>query len=149
MPSQLGSCAIVPTPSRGWLSLKPTQHLLFRQHALLRRESGRPWFNVERVCSRNASVSHIYQRDHYQCVYCRKDLRDASDLTVEHLIPKSRFLFLGIANQDANRATCCLECNRLKRDWAPALGASAWRSRMSFLAAAGDEIAYRREQQRG
>lgn len=145
--SQPALCAIPAAPSRVWLRLKQKQQkqqLLCRQHALLRSESVEPWFRVNGI-RRNAPVPRIYRRDRYQCSYCRKDLRDAPDLTIDHLIPKSSFRFPGCANQDANRVTCCLECNRLKSDWVPVLGSSAWRSRSALIEAAGREIARRRK----
>lgn len=148
MSSQLGPCATVPAPSRDWLTLKPKHQLLVSQHALLRRDSGKPWFRMQRIYRQNASIQRIHDRDQYRCVYCRKDLRDAPNPTIDHLIPQSCFQFRSVANQDTNRATCCLDCNRLKSDWTPALGAVAWRNRLSFLAAAGDEIA-RRKRLRG
>lgn len=148
MSSQPVLCGIPAGPSGGWLRLEPKRQLLFRQHALLRSESVEPWFNINRTCRRNTSVQQIYHRDRHQCVYCGKDLRDAPDLTIDHLIPQSCFRLRGIANQDANRVTCCLECNRFKSDWIPALGASAWRSRLNLIEAAGREIARRRGKRR-
>ncbi len=50
-----------------------------------------------------ASRPRIYKRDHYQCVYCGSN----KDLTLDHVIPKSR----GGGNEWTNLVTSCFKCN--------------------------------------
>lgn len=56
----------------------------------------------------------IYIRDYWCCLYCGTNLKDspASFRTIDHLIPR----ILGGSNHQANLATCCFACNRLKAD---------------------------------
>lgn len=60
----------------------------------------------------------IYMRDAFACAYCGRDLRDAppSDVTLDHLIPKSA----GGDNAHTNLVTACRSCNSSRRDraWA-------------------------------
>lgn len=55
-----------------------------------------------------------YRADGFRCVYCGKDLLADSDAllmaTVDHIVPRAA----GGGNGEANRATCCSACNRLK-----------------------------------
>lgn len=55
--------------------------------------------------------SRIYKRDNHQCVYCGSN----KELTLDHLIPKSR----GGTNEWTNLVTCCMKCNRKKADRTP------------------------------
>jgi len=55
------------------------------------------------------SRENIYIRDKYQCQYCAES-KHASDLTYDHVIPKSR----GGKTAWENIVTCCLPCNKKK-----------------------------------
>ena len=55
------------------------------------------------------SRENIYIRDKYQCQYCASSM-NASDLTYDHVIPKSR----GGKTAWENIVTCCLPCNKKK-----------------------------------
>jgi 5-methylcytosine-specific restriction endonuclease McrA len=48
----------------------------------------------------------IYKRDHYTCQYCGS----IKDLTIDHVIPKSK----GGTNKWDNLVTCCRKCNLKK-----------------------------------
>jgi 5-methylcytosine-specific restriction endonuclease McrA len=58
-----------------------------------------------------ASRPRIYKRDHYQCVYCGSN----KDLTLDHVIPKSR----GGGNEWTNLVTSCFKCNLRKGNRTP------------------------------
>lgn len=51
---------------------------------------------------------NIYRRDDHKCIYCRT----SEDLTLDHVIPKSK----GGQNSWTNLATCCGTCNVKKGD---------------------------------
>lgn len=53
--------------------------------------------------------TNIYIRDNYQCQYCTKSFH-ASELTYDHVVPKSR----GGRTTWTNIVTCCVACNRQK-----------------------------------
>lgn len=57
---------------------------------------------------------NVFVRDEYTCQYCGKKFR-ASDLTLDHVYPKSRF------GPDIweNIVACCKECNQFKADKTP------------------------------
>ncbi|MDH3555039.1 MAG: HNH endonuclease, partial [Deltaproteobacteria bacterium] len=55
------------------------------------------------------SRENIYIRDKYQCQYCAGSM-NASDLTYDHVIPKS----MGGKTAWENIVTCCLPCNKQK-----------------------------------
>jgi 5-methylcytosine-specific restriction endonuclease McrA len=55
------------------------------------------------------SRENIYIRDKYQCQYCASSM-NASDLTYDHVIPKS----MGGKTAWENIVTCCLPCNKKK-----------------------------------
>lgn len=57
---------------------------------------------------------NIFVRDNYTCQYCGKKL-PASELTLDHVYPKSRF------GPDIweNIVACCKECNQKKADRTP------------------------------
>ncbi len=57
---------------------------------------------------------NIFVRDDYTCQYCGKKF-SASDLTLDHVYPKSR---LGPDIWE-NLVTCCKECNQYKADKTP------------------------------
>ena len=58
-----------------------------------------------------ANRNRIYKRDGYECVYCGSH----RDLTLDHVIPKSR----GGANTWTNLVTSCQKCNLKKADRTP------------------------------
>lgn len=60
------------------------------------------------------SRENIFFRDEYTCQYCGKKF-PVSELTLDHVYPKSRF------GPDIweNIATCCKECNQKKADRTP------------------------------
>lgn len=58
---------------------------------------------------------NFYLRDHYCCQYCGKRFA-AKDLTLDHVIPKSR----GGPDSWENLVSCCKPCNRQKDDKSPA-----------------------------
>jgi 5-methylcytosine-specific restriction endonuclease McrA len=53
----------------------------------------------------------IYKRDGYQCVYCGSN----KDLTLDHVVPKSR----GGGNEWTNLVTSCFKCNLRKGNRTP------------------------------
>lgn len=55
--------------------------------------------------------SHIFKRDGHQCAYCK----GKNELTVDHVIPKSR----GGGYTWENLVTCCKKCNSKKDDRTP------------------------------
>jgi 5-methylcytosine-specific restriction endonuclease McrA len=59
---------------------------------------------------------NIIARDRWRCQYCGKKF-PASDLTFDHVIPKSR----GGATTWENIVSCCTTCNDKKRDRTPAV----------------------------
>lgn len=52
------------------------------------------------------SRNNIFKRDNFMCVYCGMK----KDLTIDHIIPKSR----GGENNWENLVTCCSKCNKKK-----------------------------------
>lgn len=61
-----------------------------------------------------ASRINIYLRDNYSCQYCGEQ-NDHKDLTLDHVIPKSR----GGQKGWFNLVSCCKPCNQRKRDKTP------------------------------
>lgn len=59
------------------------------------------------------SVSAVKKRDDYTCQYCSK--RTVKDITVDHVLPKSR----GGKNSFTNLVCACFECNTKKADMTP------------------------------
>lgn len=57
------------------------------------------------------SRDNIFKRDGFMCLYCPSK----RDLTIDHIIPKSR----GGGNTWENLGTCCTRCNCLKGDRTP------------------------------
>ena len=53
----------------------------------------------------------LYKRDNNECAYCGSK----KELTIDHIIPKSR----GGKNSWNNLITCCLPCNLKKGDKTP------------------------------
>lgn len=60
------------------------------------------------------SRKNIFTRDNYTCQYCGQKF-SASELTLDHVYPKSR---LGPDIWE-NIVTCCKECNQFKADKTP------------------------------
>jgi 5-methylcytosine-specific restriction endonuclease McrA len=63
---------------------------------------------------KSLSRKNILLRDHYTCQYCGK-VFNPSDLTLDHVIPKSRG---GSSNWD-NLVACCKRCNNRKGNAMP------------------------------
>lgn len=64
----------------------------------------------------------VYERDAFMCGYCGKR-KDASELTIDHVIP----LALGGLDEITNYVTCCRSCNQVKaakpfREFADSIG---------------------------
>jgi 5-methylcytosine-specific restriction endonuclease McrA len=57
----------------------------------------------------------IYMRDKFRCQYCGQK-KVASDLTLDHILPRSR----GGDNSPVNIVTACVPCNNRKSDRTPA-----------------------------
>ena len=53
----------------------------------------------------------VYSRDDQKCQFCGS-AKDASDLTIDHLIPMAK----GGLDEPINYVTCCLDCNQKKAD---------------------------------
>ena len=58
-----------------------------------------------------ANRARIYKRDNHECVYCGAK----KDLTLDHVIPKSR----GGGNEWTNLVTSCFKCNLKKGNKTP------------------------------
>jgi len=56
----------------------------------------------------------LFNRDNWQCQYCKKDL-DWSDATIDHVLPKSR----GGVTSWLNCVTSCKSCNKMKANQTP------------------------------
>lgn len=63
---------------------------------------------------RAISRKNILIRDQYTCQYCNKQF-GAGDLTLDHVVPRSR----GGNNTWENLVACCLRCNNRKGDRLP------------------------------
>lgn len=57
----------------------------------------------------------IYMRDKFRCQYCGEK-RDVNDLTLDHIMPRSR----GGDNSPVNVVTACVPCNNRKSNRTPA-----------------------------
>lgn len=62
----------------------------------------------------------VFERDGYACVFCGDELGDEGvEFGIDHVIPRAWFE-RGVATGDmddrTNLATCCHNCNSLKRD---------------------------------
>lgn len=64
--------------------------------------------------SRDITRRGILTRDHYACNYCGK-IKEGGQLTLDHIIPKSR----GGSNSWENLTACCFQCNNRKGDRTP------------------------------
>tara|TARA_R100001510_G_scaffold56437_1_gene62020 strand:- start:637 stop:1143 length:507 start_codon:yes stop_codon:yes gene_type:complete len=72
--------------------------------------------NVVRFISHGMkpSRSNVIWRDNNTCQYCR-DKHNSCDLTIDHIMPRSR----GGQNTWTNLVACCKKCNQKKRDRTP------------------------------
>lgn len=87
-------------------------HATFRVPSVIRLRS---YINVRR--RREASGMkrlRIYMRDKFRCQYCG-DKKNATDLTLDHIMPRSR----GGDNSPLNIATACIACNNRKGSRTP------------------------------
>ena len=64
--------------------------------------------------NRSASRKGILLRDGFTCQYCRSKL-PAGDLTLDHVVPRSR----GGLSTWENLVACCFECNNRKSNRTP------------------------------
>ena len=88
-------------------------HAEFRVPSVIRR---RTYINVRRRREQSSMKRlRIYMRDKYRCQYCG-DKKNAADLTLDHILPRSR----GGDNSPVNVVTACVACNNRKRDRTPA-----------------------------
>jgi 5-methylcytosine-specific restriction endonuclease McrA len=58
------------------------------------------------------SRRNLFKRDRYTCLYCGKQPTDHSELTIDHIAPKSK----GGKSTWENCALACVECNKRKAD---------------------------------
>ncbi|HEY0545201.1 MAG TPA: HNH endonuclease [Pyrinomonadaceae bacterium] len=87
-------------------------HATFRVPSVIRLRS---FINVRR--RREASGMkrlRIYMRDKFRCQYCG-DKRNSTDLTLDHILPRSR----GGDNSPVNIVTACVACNNRKGSRTP------------------------------
>lgn len=87
--------------------------LLFKDKAKLINKRIIRLVNYVRIPFRSALNSYpkrklIYKRDDYTCQYCGS----VKDLTIDHVVPKSR----GGSNNWDNLVSCCRKCNLKKGD---------------------------------
>lgn len=61
------------------------------------------------------SRRNLFKRDRYTCQYCGKQPRDHSELTMDHLIPRSK----GGKSVWDNVVLACVDCNKKKADKTP------------------------------
>jgi 5-methylcytosine-specific restriction endonuclease McrA len=66
------------------------------------------------VQTRSLSRKNILLRDRYTCQYCL-DTRPSSELTLDHVVPRSR----GGESTWENLVACCLRCNNRKGNRTP------------------------------
>ncbi|MBD0373778.1 MAG: HNH endonuclease [Pyrinomonadaceae bacterium] len=89
-----------------------SQRATYRVPSVIRRVT---YINVRR--RREASGMkrlRIYMRDKFRCQYCGQK-RAASELTLDHIFPRSR----GGDNSPVNIVTACLRCNNRKGNRTP------------------------------
>lgn len=60
------------------------------------------------------SKKNLFIRDQYTCQYCNLEY-DADDLTIDHVVPRSR----GGESSWENSVTCCKKCNEKKGNHLP------------------------------
>jgi len=54
----------------------------------------------------------VFARDNYRCIRCGTNATAFNQLTIDHILPKSR----GGTNDLDNLQTLCEQCNQLKAD---------------------------------
>lgn len=69
-------------------------------------------------CRVNFSRKNVFIRDDYQCQYCGNYF-NISELTYDHVIPKSAWLKDGSPTIWTNIVTACVGCNRKKANKTP------------------------------
>src|SRR3954470_12370213 len=85
----------------------------FRVPSVIRR---RTYINVRRRQEASGMKRmRIYMRDKFRCQYCG-DKKAASELTLDHILPRSR----GGDNSPVNIVTACVACNNRKGNRTPA-----------------------------
>lgn len=62
------------------------------------------------------SRRNIYKRDRYACMYCGIQPSDHAELSIDHVMPKSR----GGKSTWENCVLACMDCNKTKADRTPA-----------------------------
>lgn len=62
------------------------------------------------------SRRNVIIRDNYTCQYCGKEC-ESSKLTIDHIIPKSRWRGIGTAHNWLNIVAACKKCNNKKADY--------------------------------
>ena len=66
------------------------------------------WVNINKV-KVPLNKRNVFIRDNYTCAYCSSK----EDLTLDHIVPKSR----GGEDSWENLVTCCMSCNNKKGDY--------------------------------
>lgn len=61
------------------------------------------------------SRRNLFKRDRYTCQYCGSQPEDHSELTMDHVLPRSR----GGVSTWENTVLACVECNKRKADRTP------------------------------
>lgn len=69
-------------------------------------------------CRVNFSRKNVFIRDNYACQYCGKNYH-ISELTYDHVIPKSAWSQSGSPTTWTNIVTACVGCNRKKGNKTP------------------------------
>lgn len=69
-------------------------------------------------CKVNFSRKNVFIRDNYMCQYCGNHF-NISELTYDHVIPKSAWLGSGSPTIWNNIVTACVKCNRKKGNKTP------------------------------
>lgn len=88
-----------------------TSQFVFELPSVLRLTE---YINIQSKRNRVTNRHRILSRDHYRCQYCGKR-GTAFDLTLDHILPKSR----GGRFLAENLATACQRCNNRKGDRTP------------------------------
>jgi len=92
---------------------------LLREIALWLRNSEPPFFEKH-----NTAGLQAFLRDKGYCQYCAppKYLYESyvalGDSATDHLLPRSKYP--QFETEPRNLVACCMECNKIKRDWDPA-----------------------------
>lgn len=68
--------------------------------------------------SRSPAKKRILSRDLYTCQYCSSKI-SGSSITVDHIVPSSRFENKKDSNTWQNLVACCRDCNRSKGNRTP------------------------------